>query len=157
MQQAVKHSLALLRMGKKLPETCWADWKLINCYCWIWLVIYIVYSNWSSIDAIGVRMNASFISERRRQFACIPWHLVGPELCGLHVDGNRPATAWRPQRFYHDVCSWRWIIWREWFLLILLRHLKSSSRCPSMSLWHCLDRLTTCTAPLRCSLQCRPY
>ena len=24
---AVKHSLALLRMGKKLPETCWADWN----------------------------------------------------------------------------------------------------------------------------------
>ena len=33
--QAVKHSLALLRMGKKLPETCWADWILINCYCCI--------------------------------------------------------------------------------------------------------------------------
>ena len=25
---AVKHSLALLRMGKKLPETCWADWNI---------------------------------------------------------------------------------------------------------------------------------
>ena len=26
--QAVKQSLALLRMGKKLPETCWADWNI---------------------------------------------------------------------------------------------------------------------------------
>ena len=26
--QAVKHSFALLRMGKKLPETCWADWNI---------------------------------------------------------------------------------------------------------------------------------
>ena len=25
---AVNHSLALLRMGKKLPETFWADWKI---------------------------------------------------------------------------------------------------------------------------------
>ena len=25
---AVNHILALLRMGKKLPETCWADWKI---------------------------------------------------------------------------------------------------------------------------------
>ena len=25
---AVKHSLALLRMSKKLPETCWADWNI---------------------------------------------------------------------------------------------------------------------------------
>ena len=26
--QALKHSLALLRMGKILPETCWADWNI---------------------------------------------------------------------------------------------------------------------------------
>ena len=26
--QAVKHSLALLRIRKKLPETCWADWNV---------------------------------------------------------------------------------------------------------------------------------
>ena len=25
---AVNHSLVLLRMGKKLPEICWADWKI---------------------------------------------------------------------------------------------------------------------------------
>ena len=25
---SVKHSIALLRMGKKLPETCWADWNI---------------------------------------------------------------------------------------------------------------------------------
>ena len=25
---AVKHSLSFLRMGKKLPETCWADWSI---------------------------------------------------------------------------------------------------------------------------------
>ena len=26
--QTGNYSLALLRMGKKLPETCWADWKI---------------------------------------------------------------------------------------------------------------------------------
>ena len=27
LPHAVKHSLVLLRMGKKLPETCWAHWN----------------------------------------------------------------------------------------------------------------------------------
>ena len=34
---AVQHSLALLRMGKKLPKLCWADWN-INKFLLLYLV-----------------------------------------------------------------------------------------------------------------------
>jgi hypothetical protein len=79
-----------------------------------------------------------------RAATTIPMHpIAGPELCWPHMDGNRRATAWRPQWFYHDICSWRWSIWRERFELILsFRCWKSSSRSPSTSLWRCLDGIT---------------
>ena len=45
--QAVKHRLALLRMGKKLPETCWADWntKLLLLHL-VGLLHYLISSCW---------------------------------------------------------------------------------------------------------------
>ena len=39
---AVKHSLVLLRMDKKLPKTCWADWN-INKFLFLHLVGFLHY------------------------------------------------------------------------------------------------------------------
>ena len=49
---AVKHSLGLLRMGKKLPETCWADWN-INKFLLLHLVGLLLYLHRRTVSLTG--------------------------------------------------------------------------------------------------------
>ena len=64
---AVKHSLALLRMGKKMPETCWADWN-INKLLLLHLIVLLNYlCQWCTVkQTSNLRDILYYISRKER-------------------------------------------------------------------------------------------
>jgi len=69
---AVNHSLALLSMGKKLPETCWADWKINN-----FLVLHLVGSSTLFISMMHgeTHIKNSVVSNS---------HILAHNVCSIH-------------------------------------------------------------------------